>query len=326
MVATRARRLGVVTGALALGAVLAGCGNAPPPTPALGQAPATAFTGGSAELEVCDELKFTADLEFSIIFLAQDERPSRENTAQLRADLADYAEDLRAVADLTTDPALRPVLDNALAAAEDAAGVSTLDELRRTPFKTAGTELRQMCRDLRARSRAAEPDPAPPESAALGAACDLPVTFEVTDGWEPSATSADGGFDDGEVGPFTKVCDVVVTGPVGLPGSVSVATAPASAGDARTALLAYLTDAQESGTFDEVRKPTFTTRRAANGLAAAEAAYGMTRGDDLIQARVAVVEVPGGLVALRLNVLLAEDGSSRVQDGYQLALQTVRLL
>ncbi|MCO1654283.1 lipoprotein [Pseudonocardia humida] len=331
MVPTRARRRAGTGGAtvapalaLAMAAVLAGCGSTPPPAPALGQVPATTFTGGSAEVDVCTELKLTANLKFQIIFDGQEDPPTPENTAQLRADLADYAEDVRAVAVRTTDPTLRPVLDTALAAAEGAAGVASLDELRRTPFKAAAIEVRQLCGDLLGRVAAAEPEPGPPASTEVGPVCDLPVAFQVPEGWQPVADPDGGFFDDGAVGPFAKRCDITVTEPVSLRGSLSVATAPASAGDPRSALLDYLAAARESRAYDEVRRPTFTDRRAAAGLPAAEAAFQMERDGETILAKVCVVEVADGLVALRYNAYFDDDGAE-IEAGYRLALQTLRL-
>jgi hypothetical protein len=327
MVPTRARRrAGTGAAVVALAAALVGCGNTPPPAPALGQVPAaTARTGGSAEVDVCTELKRTADLKFSVIFLGPGEPLSPEIAErQLRIDLADYAEDVRAVAPRTVDPVLRPVLDNALAAAEGAAGVTSLDELRRTPFKAAGIEVRQVCGDVLGRVGAAAPEPEPIASSEVGPVCDLPVTFEVPEGWEATAGSDDGDYDDGAVGPFSKECDIALTSPVAVPGSLSVATAPASVGDPSEALMAYLADARESGTYKQVQRPILTNRRAAGGLPAAEALFQMERGKERIVVWACAVAVPDGLVLVRFNAHV-DGGRSEIEAGYRFVLQTLRL-
>jgi hypothetical protein len=119
------------------------------------------------------------------------------------------------------------VLDNALAAAEGAADVTSVDELRLTPFKAAAIEVRQVCGDVlgRAGARAPEPELEPVASSEVGPVCDLPVTFEVPEGWEATA-GPDGDYDDGAVGPFSKECDIALTSPVSVPGSLSVADRP----------------------------------------------------------------------------------------------------
>ncbi|WP_214403109.1 lipoprotein [Pseudonocardia lacus] len=319
MVPTRARRLaGKGAASMALVVALAGCGDAPPPA----LAPAATFT--TAEVEVCTELKRTADLSFAVIFDGQDDPPTPENVAQLREDLADYAEEVRDAAARTTDPALRPVLDTALATAEEVAWVSSMEELRGTPFKSVGIQVRKVCGELLARAAAAEPEPQPPPTEQVGPECDLPVVFDIPQGWWTAAEPDGRTFDDGAVGTFSKVCEIAATERAGSRGTVSVATAPASAGDPLSALVDYLAAADESDVYDEVRRPTFTTRRAAAGLAASEAAFQAERAGETVLVRVCVVAVPDGLVALRFNAYFDEDGAA-VEEGYELALQTLRL-
>jgi hypothetical protein len=216
------------------------------------------------------------------------------------------------------------VLENALVAAEGAAEVTSLDELRRTPFKAAALDLRHVCGDVLGRVDADEPEPEPTASSEVGPVCDLPVVFEVPEGWQAEAASDDGDYDDGAVGPFSKKCDIALTSPVRVPGSLSVATAPGSAGDPSKALLAYLADARASSTYDEVHRPTLTDRRAAGGLPAAEARFVMERDGELVVVWACAVAVPDGLVLLRFNAHNGE-GRSEIEAGYRFVLQTLRL-
>jgi hypothetical protein len=160
---------------------------------------------------------------------------------------------------------------------------------------------------------------------AEGSACELPVTFDIAEGWKPQAvdSSALGAPADETVdalfrqGPVTAACEVDAK-PAGNIGFLRVWTGEAGAADARSVLEAFV--AAEEG----VSKATYRTFERAD-LVGVEVEY-LHTGESLEEPkkeRALAVTTPAGPVVLHLGGMDTEEHEAML-PAYELAKRTLR--
>ncbi|WP_341865594.1 lipoprotein [Streptomyces zinciresistens] len=164
-----------------------------------------------------------------------------------------------------------------------------------------------------------------------GSACELPVSFDVAEGWKPQAVDAAEAASKGsgdEVtqeivdslvrqGPVTAACEVDAK-PAGNIGYLRVWTGARGGGDARAVLEAFVT--AETG----ARKATYTPFTA-GGLAGAEVKY-LVRSellDETKEASAVAVTTGRGPVVIHLGGLDTEEHRAML-PAYELAKRTLR--
>ncbi|MGW5125831.1 lipoprotein [Streptomyces sp. NPDC004069] len=162
---------------------------------------------------------------------------------------------------------------------------------------------------------------------APGSACELPVTFDIAEGWKAEAVdpAAAGDSPAGKEvtdallrqGPVTAVCEVDAR-PAGHIGFLRVFTGSPDAGDASTALRAFV--AAEDGVSGETYHSF-----AAGGLQGVEVAYLRTSEllDETKKERALAVDTARGPVVLHLGGMDTEE-HEQMLPAYELARKTLR--
>ncbi|MFJ5262323.1 lipoprotein [Streptomyces sp. NPDC088387] len=166
---------------------------------------------------------------------------------------------------------------------------------------------------------------------ASGSACELPVTFDVAEDWEPEAiesgTGDDATGDAAELaellltqGPVTAVCEIDAK-PAGHLGFIRVWTGEPGEADER-GVLAEFVAAEEGARNSDERYSSFTT----DGLTGTEVTYLHTSKllDETKKERAFAVTTPSGPVVVHLGGLDTEEHEAML-PAYELAKKTVRL-
>jgi hypothetical protein len=169
---------------------------------------------------------------------------------------------------------------------------------------------------------------------AAGSACELPVTFELAEDWEPEAVEApapqasgDSTGSDEELtqelldemlrqGPVTAACEIDAK-PAGHIGFLRIWTGEAGNDDARTVLEAFVADD------DAASKPKYGEFTVGD-LAGVEVEYTSKALDEKKQEHAFAVATPDGPVVVHLGGLDTEEHQNML-PAYELAKKTVRV-